>query len=481
MIKRISINFPSINVNLDREFSNWINIIEEKNWYWKSVLIQTILSLFTNKYNNKALPSWVVSIETSAKTYILNKQTWIGRDIVDNNLYQYCLPWNFFKLLETTWEQRWVMVKLLWLDYNEFLANEIYKLWDDYKLLTIINDESVLKAQLKKNLASEETILEDIVRLQSDVIQFEDKDFSDVERYKSDLATMKSEVDKYNQDALLSNTKVTYFKKDITKLENDIIKYEELISSIKITIADLEYELKNNICKNCWSTYIIHKDKDLVITKINNLNKDIVNYSYLIEKSNKEIKNLESKIIEPIIPLDIKYITTCWLALGYNSIPVIAPEREKEYLEHQSTLSKISFIKDELSRKQKQLIDLDTLCIRRNLDKLIEIKKRFTEHLDNSIKSIWLDISLFKVNKDWTIKESFIVQKDWIEYSKLSNWNKLLLDIKIAKLFIDKLNFPYLLVDEWALISKDNIQLIKDIWLQTIICKPTPYTVDDFK
>jgi hypothetical protein len=87
MIKSISINYPEFwsGLKIDREFKPWLNIIEERNWYWKSVLLKTIMSLYTGKFGtSKTLPEWFASIETDTNKYLLSKWKWIGKDFEDN-------------------------------------------------------------------------------------------------------------------------------------------------------------------------------------------------------------------------------------------------------------------------------------------------------------------------------------------------------------------------------------------------------------
>ncbi len=105
----------------------------------------------------------------------------------------------------------------------------------------------------------------------------------------------------------------------------------------------------------------------------------------------------------------------------------------------------------------------------------------FTEYLAEETKKLPVDIELFKENKDWSLKESFIIKKDWIEYSELSQWNKAIVEIALAKVFIDKLWMDIILVDEANSISKDNIWLIKELAkdFQVIVCKATNWNLKD--
>ena len=120
MIKSIDINYPEFWkdwLKLDMKFTKWINIISEENWYGKSTILNTIMSIFTLKYPwLRTLPDWTASVETDDSKLILSKKNWLGIEHEQNDLYQYCMPWKFFELKSTT-EQRKVigdfLVKLL--------------------------------------------------------------------------------------------------------------------------------------------------------------------------------------------------------------------------------------------------------------------------------------------------------------------------------------------------------------------------------
>jgi hypothetical protein len=107
----------------------------------------------------------------------------------------------------------------------------------------------------------------------------------------------------------------------------------------------------------------------------------------------------------------------------------------------------------------------------------------FTKKLEEATASLPLDIELFEVLKNWNVKETFTIKKDWIDYYDLSQGNKMIVNIMLAKLFIDKLWLDFILIDESNSISKSNIEYIK--WLskdyQIILAKASPWTSKDFK
>jgi hypothetical protein len=94
-----------------------------------------------------------------------------------------------------------------------------------------------------------------------------------------------------------------------------------------------------------------------------------------------------------------------------------------------------------------------------------------------------LDIELFETLKNWNVKETFTIKYQWQDYYDLSTWNKCIVNIMLSKLFIDKLWLDFILIDEWGLIGKSNIDYIKELSkdYQIIIAKATWWTSEDFK
>ena len=107
----------------------------------------------------------------------------------------------------------------------------------------------------------------------------------------------------------------------------------------------------------------------------------------------------------------------------------------------------------------------------------------FTKKLEEATAELPLDIQLFEVLKNGNIKETFTIKKDWIDYYDLSQGNKMIVNIMLAKLFIDKLWLDFILIDESNSISKSNIDYIKDLSkeYQVILAKATPWLSKDFK
>ena len=149
MIKNIEINYPFL--NLTREFNPWLNIIEEENGYWKSTILNTIISSYTFSYPwMRTLPEWIATINTDKDKFVLSKKNWIGTTHLANDLYKYTMPWKFFEWLSTV-QQRKIIVDLLWLDYNSFMKDLCDKAKEQFIYLDWSEDlDSKLKAKMKE-------------------------------------------------------------------------------------------------------------------------------------------------------------------------------------------------------------------------------------------------------------------------------------------------------------------------------------------
>ena len=489
MIKSISINYPEFWswLKIDREFKPGLNLIEESNAWWKSTLLKSIMSLYTGKFGtSKVLPEWYASIETDKTKYVLSKKNWIGKDFEDNELYLYTMPWMFFNALPSTPKQREVLVKLLWLDYVSFMKEKIDKAieWNKeyYKELSNFTDktEDDLKALLKDSLNREWVILDDITRLKSKLINKEEKDFSDVLEYREAISDIQRQAQEHNKTLFTVQQQHQNMLSDIRNLDNNIYSYEQNVKQYDSQLITLNEQLEwlrseyaivqdESKCDKCGSKLSEDKLKgrlDWILSTANLVKSNIEqarnNKDKLvsdIDNKTKQLNKLKSDLELFVLPetIDTNNIEECVVKLNLNRIPKLEAGRELEYEEYLRYLNELSFVQNELSLKETQLKSMDSIRLQNSLDTIKWFKKMFTTYLEEETKKLPVDIELFKENKDGSIRESFIIRKDWIEYSELSQWNKALVEIALAKVFIDKLWVKTILVDEWNSISKDNI------------------------
>ena len=511
MIKSISINYPEFwsGLKIDREFKPWINIIEEANAYGKSTILKTIMSLYTGKFGtSKTLPEWYCSIETDKTKYVLSKKNWIGKDFEDNELYLYTMPWMFFTALPSTPKQREVLVKLLWLDYVSFMKAKIDKAieWNKeyYKELSNFTDktEDELKALLKDSLNREWVILDDITRLKSKLINKEEKDFTDVLEYRDAVGDIQKQAADHNKWLFVIQQQHQKMLSDIRNLDNNIYSSDQTVKQYDSQLITLNEQLEwlrseytivqdKSTCDKCGSKLPEDKLKirlDWILSTANlvkaNIEQAINNKDKLvfdIDNKTKQLNKLKSDLDLFVLPetIDTNNIEECVMKLNLNRIPKLEAGRELEYEEYLRYLNELSFVQNELSLKETQLKSMDSIRLQNSLDTIKWFKVMFTEFLSQETKKLPVDIELFKENKDGSIRESFIIRKDWIEYSELSQWNKALVEIALAKVFIDKLWVQTILVDEANSLSKDNIWLLKELAkdFQVIVCKATNWSI----
>lgn len=470
MIKKISINYPTFWTWLDikLDFNDWINLVEMPNGWWKTTVVNTISSFFTWKYPwLKKLPEWNAIIEWTWYNWMMNKGKWIGNPPT-NDLYQYIIPWKFFQL--TTPEMRNILTKVLKIDYDSFMLKHIPDWNPDL--------ESDLKKKKIDYLSKEEVVLTDIMNLKSKIINNESKDFSDVEEFLNKRNLLFSEVDKFNKSI---EDKINYYNSvsmSINWMKNYLKDLNDKLDSFDKKLLELQ---SNNTCHFCWwkiGTESLDKikqdilnEKSLITKEINSVNKDIKikenEFKSLIKPEYLDINDLENNSKKLLIDL-----------------PNVELSRFDEYEKYKFNQKYIESIKSDLEQKEKLLKEYNTIWIQQQLNDIQNAKVLFVEYLQKVISALPFDIELFQTYKNWSIKPSFIIKKDWVEYSSLSTWNKTLVEIQMAKLFIDALWLDFILIDESSHISKDNlITYIKELALyyQVILFKATWWTEQDLK
>ena len=510
MIKQIEINYPEFGnwwLILNQDFNEWINIIEKNNWYWKTVILNTIMSVYTSKYPwLRTLPDWTATVVTDSEKYVLSKKCWLWNNREQNDLYNYCMPWKFFEWL-TTPMQRKILVDLLWLDYNTFMKDLCDKAKEQFEYLQWQEDlEKTLKDKLKEFETNETIILQDITRLKSKLINCVEKDFSDVDKFHSDQKVIEDLVREYNKSIITRQTnynslvtKMNNSKYELTNIQNDI---QRIISSNvslenQLQILRLDYTKSDAeaLCDKCWSKLDWDNKKNLldsIVKLAANVKAQVDTNNNKIEDLKKKEKELTSslkKTSNEVKDFDTNFEVLCyddiiWNAKRFNIDFVwISEARLQEYDDYNTQLNQKAFIESELKIKEDKLKSIDTLKLQSNIDKLKEFKSMFTKKLELATKDIWLDIQLFEVLKNGNIKETFTINYNWIDYYNLSTWNKSIVNLKLAKLFIDKLWLDFILIDEASTIGKDNIWYIKELSkdYQVILARATWWKASDFK
>ena len=505
MIKQIEIDFPQFGtawLKLTQEFKEWINIIEQDNWYWKTVILNTIMSAFTSKFPwLRTLPEWVATITTDKDRFVLTKKCWIGNPITPNDLYQYCMPWKIFEL-KTTWDQRKVLVDLLWLDYDKFIKDLCDKSWDDYLKNYTDDIESELKKKMTSFITNEESIIADITRLKSELINFETKTFEDIDRYNSDKKVLEEKIREHNKWIIDMQNKYNALLRKQSDLNNSITNSRTSIETKTNTIVSIAKQLdqlRNEyvstdakaVCDKCWSelqwdnkqkvldwlSQLAATLKQNIVTLQNEINWLTVSKDLSIKELdtvNKEVDSFNTDF--NVLTYEDSNAPKVWMI-----IVQVSEARLKEYNDYNNSIQQKSIVERELKLKEDALKQIDTLKLQKSIDLLASFKKQFTNKLEEETKSLPVKIELFETLKNWNIKESFSIKYKGQDYYDLSTWNKMLVNLMLAKIFIDKLWLNFMLCDEASSISKSNLDYIKELskTYQVIVAKATGWNNKD--
>lgn len=487
-------------MELEHEFTSWINILEWENWYGKSTILNTIMSLYTGNYPNmRSLPEGSAVIEQSNNKYVLTKKNWVWIDFQPSELYNYCVVGKFFDLPSTV-KQREVLVQLLWLDQEQFIKDKCNEL--NNPLLTYTPDlEKNLKAKLKDFESREALIIEDIQRLKKEIIDAPVKEFKDIEEFFQAKQKFHELVNEYNKNihesirlaqvASQKNNKVkldlAQAKQQLEYIVNALAQKHKLIEDLRKQF--LELDPNNCRCSSCLQVLPVenfNKQKEQIKQQGVQAKETLEAFQNEHAELVTKIKELESIVLEDkplVLPSLLSYDDPDAETLVKFTIPKVSAERFQEKKDYEANIEQLEIVKRELALKESQLKNIDTLKVQDAIDTLDSIKKQFTKLLSEKTSELPLQIELYKEQKNWELKESFTIIHNGIEYSNLSHGNKVIVQILLAKIFIDKLGLDFILIDEASSIGKDNAKYIADLskQYQIVLAKATNWTKSTFK
>lgn len=503
MISKIKLNYPSFWTNwleLEHEFTSGINILEAENGYGKSTILNTIMSLYTGSYPNiRTLPEGSAVIEQTLGKYVLSKKNWIGIQFQPSELYNYCVVGKFFELPSTV-KQREVLVQLLELDQEKFISDKCNELNND--LLVYTPDlEKNLKAKLKDFESRESLIIEDIQRLKKEIIDAPVKEFKDIEEYYEAKTKFHELVNEYNKnihkqitDIQTASQKNNKVKMDIQQAKQQLDYTVSSLAQQHKVIEDLRkqfLEMNPNDCKCSACLQILpledfNKQKELLKAQGVKAKEDVQSLQNKHAELISKIKELEAIVLDDkpvVLPQLLTYDDPEAQTLVKFTIPKVSEQRFQEKKDYEASIEQLEIVKRELALKESQLKNIDTLKVQDAIDTFDGIKKSFTRVLSEKISELPIQIELYKEQKNGELKESFTIIHNGMEYSTLSQWNKMIVQILLAKIFIDKLWLDFILVDEASSIGKDNAKYILDLSkkYQIILAKASNWTKSTFK
>lgn len=466
MLSRIEIDYPDFGVKIERDFTPGINLIEEKNGYWKSTILNTILSLYSKKYPGlRTLPAGIAKIYADDKVYMMSKGMWVGLDETPNPLIRFCLPGEFFNLGSTT-EQRKAIIELLNIDYEKFMKDKVPEWTPD--------SEKEIKDRMKQNEGREDIIISDITRLTSAVIAYEKSPFDTTDNTEEINAL----YSKYYADQNMDRNDILNSNNQIVRQKNDL---NNMINQSKRSIQDLESKIqslrekrdsiKEGKCSSCNQIVPVDQSSvDKIVQEAKTLKAEIAKHDQSILSHQTE---LDSLVTKPV-PAEALYLQDVWARAKVLKMKWIQFTEEGRAI-----VSQYDNNKRELALKQKQLKELGELNDKVLLASIASAKNLFTTMLQDNIKEFNLEIELFKEQANGKLVESFIISLNGKPYGELSNGNKLLLQIRMALAFIKKLGLDFILIDELGTMSQDNFDMVcNEVWsLQMIIARATPFVV----
>jgi chromosome segregation ATPase len=97
---------------------------------------------------------------------------------------------------------------------------------------------------MKEFEANSNVIAGDIQRLQSEIINFETKEFLDIERYNQDSKVIVDKVREYNRSIITTQTDYNNLTTQINSINNKLSNYQNDITRLTNSNIDLEKQLK---------------------------------------------------------------------------------------------------------------------------------------------------------------------------------------------------------------------------------------------
>lgn len=466
MLSHIDIEYPGFGVKIGRDFIPGINLIEEQNGYWKSTIINTILSLYSKKYPGlRTLPTGTAKIYADDHVYMMSKGMWIGLDGVPNPLVRFCLPGEFFNLGSTT-EQRKAIIELLNIDYEGFMK------WAVPSWHTDIEKE--IRDRMKQNEGREDVILTDITRLRSAVISYEknpiileDNSQEILKEYQGFHAMENAK----RTEIMVSNNVIVRQKNDLNHMINQAKQSIEWLERNVQSLREKRDSIKEGKCPTCkqWVPFD-QSTIDAIVKQAEGIKTTVTQHQQSIVSHQGELDTL----VTQILPAEALYIqdTLAVAKLLGKELKTNTPEDRTEVSQYENN-------KRELEMKESQLKKLWEIDDKVMLSSIDSAKKLFTTNLQESIKEFNLEIELFKEQTNGKLVESFIISLDGKPYSELSTGNRLLLQIRMALAFIRKLWLDFILIDEVGSMSQANFNMVcAEVWsLQMIIARATPFVL----
>jgi ABC-type dipeptide/oligopeptide/nickel transport system ATPase component len=453
-----------------------INCISWKNATGKSTIVQLIRDLYRWK---TSIRKWEVTIIDSNKNTLISKNWklfwWIW--LADRMLLM--TPWFLMGNQTIVWinktkeDKRKTISELLWIDRDWFFE----KHGVDYSIKWLnqeLRDLNTTEIAYWEQLIETENQLKDLVEVK------EIKEIKLIEWNENELDLLKDRLSNlWNEEEL----KGLFAEIPEVKL---IEWNEKELERLKSELNQIVLEWKNipTVCDKCWQEikdsdkqkWILrdkYKDKVKEIKEFKLVKSNLNEYNEYKEHINKLNNRLEEnkRIIESNKLLEEKKTN---LEKQIKEFKLVKWNRE-EYIEY--TNSSRDYIeyktkKESLEKRKKELEEkiksFNSKEIEDKINKYKETEKKFIEWVSDKLVLWDLKIIFYKErktpNSDGDMYSSeFNIEYKWKLYNELSWWERWVVDIILASIFITSYNVIDFIVIDNAEISEQNIKkVIKD-------------------
>jgi len=406
-------------------------------------------------------------------------------------LIRYIVPGNFFKLTKSTWDQRMLITKALEIDTTKLEdANENLKRLKaeekdfDSKKDQITDDAIRLEESLEELNLEKPKEVKAIPDNSADIINaykaLENKVAADniAIRWRNQIAAEDYETQVKNAE-LTNYAEIKEGKAEIDKLSNSLL-------NIKAEADRLKWAT-NYICSECnQEVKVDNTDKQL-----QKLREDYKIESDMISEYKSNLIDLEAernRIVAQVKEPNYEWLYQVWVAhtledkarvwwvkytagntAEYNIYTTALRDYDMEQARKQT-------IQSEIDLKDKQIKELSSANISKDIKKYTKIKTEFNKMVELKVKETWLDIRLFKTLQNGNIRETFdIFDSEWNSYWATSSGNELYMELLIAKLFVRYLDLDFILMDKfesvWVNLREEIYKECK--WYQLIVTEVT--------
>lgn len=363
---------------------------------------------------------------------------------------KYIIPGKFFE--EGPKAQREIIVKMLDVDYESFMKDRVEGWSSDYA--------SRIKKEMNENKGKEEIILENIQRLKSQIIIYENKPIiiEDNTKVIQDAYKEWHEAQNESYNKIKSHNNSVLQKRyaaniAYNNLLNQFNQNEKEMVELRKQYKELNGEVPCYACKQPTpeaTRSLMKQDIQIKGKALSEKNADLKN----------EIAAAQAELdafVELELPREVPYVHD--INLQAQSVQIQLKKTSEEEME---LVRQYEYNKKELAVYETKLKELNKIDHQEILNSISEANKAFTETLEQKIKENGLEgVSLFRIKADGEPTETFEIRLNDKSYAELSTGLKQILHVRMAMFFSKILGLDFILMDEMGTISENTWEQIK--------------------